>query len=129
MPFLLIGGISGAGVRWAVGELLSSPATSLLVVNTVGSLILGVVTVLGHSARGHNLEVHSPSPASPIRLGLTVGFCGGLTTFSGLAVELVSRWRNGTSGASALAVTSIAVGLAAIVLGRWFGRRLERVTR
>ncbi len=127
MPFLLVGGISGAGVRWAVGELLSSPAASLLAVNTVGSLILGIVTVLGHSERDDTPEFSSPSHANPIRLGLTVGFCGGLTTFSGLAVELVSRWRDGTGGASALAGASIVVGLAAIVLGRSLGRRLDWV--
>ncbi len=114
-------------MRWAVGELLSSPAATLLLVNTVGSLILGIVTILGHSARGDK-GVQAGSHASPISLGLTVGFCGGLTTFSGLAVELVSRWRDGTSGTSALALASVAVGLAAIVLGRSLGRRFERVT-
>lgn len=125
MPFLLAGGISGAGTRWAVGEVLSSPAATLLTVNTVGCLILGAVTVLGRTPRTGATATTSPSHSSPIRLGLTVGFCGGLTTFSGLAVDLMSRWRDGTGGAWTLAVSSVAIGIAAVMVGRSLGRRVS----
>ena len=125
MPFLLTGGISGAGARWGVGEVLSSPAAALLAVNTIGSLILGVVTVLGREQREDSSGARPLSHVSPIRLGLTVGFCGGLTTFSELAVDLVSRWREGAVGAPALAVASVGIGLTAVIVGRLLGRRLD----
>jgi len=125
MPFLLVGGISGTGMRWVVGEVLSSPGAVLLTVNTFGCLILGVVTVIGRAPGADASGTTAPSRPSPIRLGLTVGFCGGLTTFSGLTVDLMSRWRDGTGGAWVLGVSSLAIGIAAVMVGRSLGRRVS----
>ena len=125
MPFLLAGGITGAGMRWAVGEVLSSTAATLLTVNTIGCLIVGAVTVLGRAPLTGATAITSPSHPSPISLGLTVGFCGGLTTFSSLAVDLVSRWRDGTGGAWVLGASSLAIGIAAVMVGRSLGRRVS----
>ncbi len=122
MPFLLLGGITGAAVRWTVGELLSSTTSTLLVVNTVGSFILGLAAVIG---RTDTDQASQPLHLSPVRLGLTVGFCGGLTTFSALAVDVADRLKHGTGGALGLALTSVLAGIAALLLGRSIGRQLN----
>ncbi len=122
MPFLLLGGITGAAARWTVGELLSSPTSTLLVVNTAGSFILGLATVIGHTDAGRPLHL------SPVRLGLTVGFCGGLTTFSALAVDVADRLRDGSGAALGLALASVLAGIAALLLGRSIGRQLNTAT-
>ncbi len=116
IPYLLAGGIAGSALRWVAGELIASPISALLFVNTLGALILGVATAPSLSQM---------RTAGHIRLGLSVGFCGGLTTFSGLLVEIVERWQDGTGGAGELAGASLVLGLVALIGGRSLGRRLE----
>ncbi len=107
VPAVLCGGVVGAVLRWAVGEIGWSAGTSLLVVNTVASGVLGVGVALW-ADREH-----------PARLALGVGFCGGLSTFSGLAVELAERLDAGDPlDAVVLAAASLGFGLAAFVGGR-----------
>lgn len=104
---VLLGGVFGSVLRWAVGEVDWSTGTVLLVVNTVASGLLGVV-IATWADREH-----------PIRLSLGVGFCGGLSTFSGLAVELASRLDRGEPlDAFVLAAASLGFGLAAFLGGR-----------
>lgn len=104
---VLLGGVIGATCRWAVGELDWSTSTWLLTVNTVGCLVLGAV-VARWADRSH-----------PLRLALGVGFCGGLTTFSGLAVELAERLdADDVASALGLAAASVALGLVAFTGGR-----------
>lgn len=66
---VLAGGV-GAVLRWAVATRLRH---GLLLVNLVGSFVLGVV-------------VGSMEPGTT-RTVLAVGLCGGFTTFSGVALE------------------------------------------
>ena len=107
VPAVLLGGVVGTTARWAVGEIGWSTATSLLVVNTVGCFVLGMVVAVW-ADREH-----------PARLALGVGLCGGLTTFSGLAVDLAQRLDAGEfAGALALTAASVGLGLAAFVGGR-----------
>lgn len=73
---VLFGGVAGAAGRWGVGEVGWPSWWTLLVVNTVGCAVLGWV-VARWVEREH-----------PMRLALGVGLCGGLTTFSGWAVEI-----------------------------------------
>lgn len=107
MPAVLVGGVVGASARWAVGEVGWSTAATLLVVNTLGCFVLGMVVAVW-TDREH-----------PARLALGVGLCGGLTTFSGLAVDLAQRLDDGEfAGALALTAASLALGLMAFVGGR-----------
>jgi len=102
-----IGGAAGALVRWGiVSEWAGNgfPWTTL-VVNAVGCALLGVVT--------------SRPVSTDVKRLLGTGFCGGLTTFSTFAVEIVQLLDRGSPGtAAAYVLVSIAMGLAVFVAAR-----------
>lgn len=81
----LVGIGSGIGgmVRYSLGRIINTSTTgifpwSTLAVNLTGCLIIGVI--YGIADRGINID-------SGLKLFLTVGFCGGFTTFSTFAHE------------------------------------------
>ena len=106
-----IGGLAGAGARWGLVEAL--PVTDVwpwgvLAVNLFGCLVLGYVAAAAWSARAQ----------LPTSLGLGTGFCGSLTTFSALTVDVAEMARDGDWGyaASYLAV-SVLGGVALAMIG------------
>lgn len=82
LPGILIGGVVGSAMRWVAVELGAAadfPSTSiLLVVNSLGCFVLGVAVA------------RWPDTTDPRRLTIGLGFAGGLTTFSALAVEVAA---------------------------------------
>ena len=100
-----VGAALGAPLRylvnhWVREHLGGTPTAGTLVVNVVGSFLLGVLSALALSA-------------SLLAL-LGTGFCGGLTTFSALMVQSADRGRR--VGTAYLAST-VAFSLAACWLG------------
>ncbi len=107
-----IGGVVGALIRWGVFETLGEPTPALLIVNTVGSALLALVVA------------RWPRADHPQRLGLGVGFCGGLTTFSGFAIDIAVRLEESEPlSAVTTTVVSLALAVAAYVLVRRFALR------
>lgn len=110
-PLLLLGGVAGALVRWGVGHSLNEQASNFpwgtLAVNLVGCGLLGYFVTTKPSQR---------------HLAVTIGFCGGLTTFSTLMVELVrkSQSQQLADGLSYL-LLSLGGGGIAFLLGRMIG--------
>ena len=107
----LAGGL-GAGVRFVLDGLITehggrSLPVATLVVNVLGSFLLGVVT--GWTPHeGHTLA----------RAITGVGFLGGFTTFSTASVELVRLLQAERPWAAAgLALGMLTVSVAAAVLG------------
>jgi len=85
------GGFIGSIGRYLISKIdilstISSLPLGTLLVNVVGSLILGVLT---------GIVVKSPILTVEWRLFLMVGFCGGFTTFSTFTNENLSFMRNG----------------------------------
>ena len=113
-PLLVaLGGIAGAGMRWATGEGLDDEVATLLVVNGIGSFLLGAL--LAHP-RWRDLE--------SLRLWVGTGFCGGLTTFSTVAARVALHLDEGRVGAATGDATiTFAVGLVAAVAGHLVVRR------
>ncbi|WP_419849012.1 fluoride efflux transporter FluC [Candidatus Poriferisocius sp.] len=106
-----IGGLAGAGTRWALVEAL--PATDIwpwgvLAVNLAGCLVLGYLAAAAWSARAE----------LPMTLGLGTGFCGSLTTFSALTVDVANMARDGDWGfAAGYLALSVLGGVALAVVG------------
>lgn len=122
MGYLIVavGGGIGAAARyalsvWVHGLLGAAFPWGTLLVNVIGSFVIGLVMVLSID-RG----VISPE----VRLLLTTGFCGGLTTFSTFSYETLVLVRSAewalagvnTAANVALCFVATALGIAA---ARW----------
>jgi CrcB protein len=107
LAVVAVGGAAGTWLRLAVARALPSGASafpwSTLLVNLLGSLILGFVVVTA---------LERAAPTRFLRPLIGTGFCGGLTTFSTFAVEIVLLIRAGRPGLAALyAAVSLIAGL------------------
>lgn len=79
-----------------------------LTVNFLGSFIIGIL-IFGFDDRG--------LISADVRLLLTVGFCGGFTTFSTFSLETVNLLKNSEYSLAALnIIASVALTLAATFL-------------
>lgn len=80
----------------------------MLAVNLAGCLLLGYVAAAAWSARAQ----------LPVSLGLGTGFCGSLTTFSALTVDVAGMARDGDWGfAVGYLAVSVAGGVALALVG------------
>jgi fluoride exporter len=112
---IFVGGAAGALVRVglleAIGEGAPSWPWATFLVNVAGAFLFGCL-------------VAALPPASRRRPLLATGFCGALTTFSTMQVELLRMLEAGRIG---LAVSygggSILAGLAGVHLGTLAGRK------
>ena len=111
-----LGSAVGGALRFAVGTALAPRTplafpTATLLVNVAGSLLLGLL-----------LRGAASGDATVLRLALTVGLCGGFTTFSTFGLETVRLAAGGAPARAALYV-ALSVGLSvlavAIGLGAW----------
>lgn len=113
------GGALGATARWSVVEATGTQVFPwpVLVVNVFGSLLLGVLLAEEPSHPRARVALHD--------LG-AIGFCGGLTTFSTFALEVVDLVQQSrTVAAVAYAAASVASTVAAVVLGAALLRRVR----
>lgn len=78
-----LGGALGASLRYLLGQLLRSRSFpwSTLVVNVLGSFLLGVVLISGAN--------------EAFVLFVGVGFCGAFTTFSSFSFQTIELWERG----------------------------------
>jgi CrcB protein len=105
------GGVLGAALRWAV--LTTVPPGRfpwpVLVINVVGSFILGVVMAEEWAHPKRRVLLHD---------GTAIGCCGGLTTMSTFAVEVANLLGDGHGlTACAYAAGSIVGAVLAVVAG------------
>lgn len=113
---VVVGGAVGTGLRLAVDLALPPSASALplgtLLVNVVGSFVLGAL-------------VARLWPVAPtwLRAGLGVGVLGSFTTFSALAVSVVTLTE---AGAGIAALGYVALTLVGGVLAAALGIRLAR---
>lgn len=117
---VLLGGAAGALSRFLVDRAVTARTADgrlpwgTLVVNLVGSVLLGLLAGAGSAVPGW------------FGLLAGTGFCGALTTWSTFGYETVRLARSGRSGrrwaVANIAVTLVA-GLAAVLLGWTIGSR------
>jgi len=119
---IAVGGAAGAATRWAV---ITSFETGpfpwpVLGINIAGSMLLGILLAEESSHQRARLLLHDFG---------AIGFCGGLTTFSTFAVEVVDLSREGhTTTAMVYAAASVVTAIAGVVAAAAALRRLRSLT-
>lgn len=106
LAFLAIGGLAGTFLRYkilVIPTYLGALQANVLIVNIIGSFILGVFAVLSQQ---WNLD-------GKYALLIAFGFCGSLTTMSALAYDthdLLSNAKLGLMAVNILANVGLSVG-------------------
>jgi len=122
MELLLVclGAAVGAPARYLVDRAVQARHDSVmpwgtLVVNVVGSLVLGLLT---------GLAVNHDVPED-VMVGIGTGLCGALTTYSTFSFETLRLYEDGaTLYALANVAVSLAAGMGAAVVGYALGTLL-----
>lgn len=110
-----LGGAAGSVARYLLSKAVQGAAASsfpwgTMAVNVAGCLLIGLFYGLSEGG-GARL-------GQDLKLMLTVGFCGGFTTFSTFANESLTLARTGDAILSAAYIgASVALGLLAVAAG------------
>ena len=108
--WVFLGGGIGSRLRYAVGLCIGATAFpwATLAVNASGSLAIGLFGGWGERFGW----------SETVRLALTVGLCGGFTTFSTFSKESLALVQSGRWCAFVLyTIGSFAIGIIAVALG------------
>jgi fluoride exporter len=116
-----VGGFIGSVLRYVTVRMVDSKLNALfpygtLIVNVAGSFALGLI---------YMLALRKAGISESTRLFLSVGFCGGFTTFSAFALENFTLMEQKLLWISLLYIsTSILMGILALAAGVWASRFL-----
>ena len=117
---IALGGALGSVARYLLGAAVAPRQGGFpwmtLAINVTGSLLLGFL------ARALADPAHPPA----LRAALTVGFCGGYTTFSAFSLETVALLEGERyARAAAYAMASVGLSVAAAAAGAALARSLR----
>ena len=106
--YLLLAGGLGACLRFVIDRVVERrvgrrTTSGIVLVNLLGSFILGLVTGWMHASAvaGAPYIHYIPAATMQMQLILSVGFCGGFTTWSTAMVDTVRLGRTGKPGLAA----------------------------
>ncbi|MEM1422640.1 MAG: fluoride efflux transporter CrcB [Planctomycetota bacterium] len=122
LALIAIGGALGTLCRYGLheaGVALFGRTTSVgvLVANVLGCLLLGFIATFAVE--------RADAMSEDLRLALTIGFLGGLTTFSTFAYDTMAHAQDGRwSHAGVHIALHVVLGLGAAVLGWWIATRV-----
>jgi len=110
--FVFLGGGLGSLLRFLINQLIKNPTQNFpwatFLANTIGCFLIGLIT--GWALKNNLLK-------TDIVLFLTVGFTGGLTTFSSYALESVLFFKENFLFAFLYLFLSVFFGIAFVILG------------
>ena len=142
LPLVAIGGAVGAVARWGVQhlaiELGGAMVGALLLVNLLGSFLLGYVFTRIDARYPSLIDIDLPPgyepgrrPAHPILAAAVIGgSLGAFTTYSSLCLEVIRLWDDGSPWSAVMLIgLSLALGPAAIAIGVRVGRRSHPAVR
>lgn len=119
---VIIGGSAGCVIRWLLAIRLNTLFPNLppgtLLVNLLGGLIIGGALAL---------FTRQPHLDPNLRLLITTGLCGGMTTFSTFSLEIFTRLQTGNYAwalASVLVHVTGSILMAALgfaLINTWYG--------
>jgi CrcB protein len=118
--FVCLGAALGAPARYLTDRAVQTRHDTVLpwgtlIVNVVGSLVLGLLSGVA--------DVHRVPPS--VLLAVGTGFCGALTTYSTFSYETLGLYEAGARLYAALnVVLSLAAGLGAALVGLGIGSSL-----
>lgn len=117
--WVFIGGGLGSTLRYLLSKGLNPMFTNVfigtLTVNLIGSLLIGFF--IGFEAKSFMQK--------PMFLFLTVGFCGGFTTFSAFAAENLNFLKSGEYFQALIySLVSVLVGILSVGLGFYLAKQL-----
>jgi len=124
--YIAFGSALGGAARYLLGGLIQRLAGSAfplgtLIINVTGSFLLGFL---------YRYSADSAVISPEIRAMLTIGVCGGYTTFSTFSWESVRLLEDGEIGKAATYLAlSVGVSLGAVVLGIVAGREILTLRR
>ena len=119
--YIALGSALGGVGRYLVGALVQRTAettfpTGTLAVNITGSFLLGLII---------RYAIETPSVTPEMRAFLTIGLCGGYTTFSTFSFETARMMEDGEWTRAAVYVAlSLLVSVGAMFLGFAAARQL-----
>lgn len=110
---VFIGGGLGALCRYLIGLFIKG-ITATFLVNILGSLLLGFLVGI----------FYLKSNCNPLlKVALTIGFCGGFTTFSTFSLEALELIRQSNFTSAVLyIILSVVVCLIAVFVGAYFAK-------
>lgn len=116
---VFLGGGLGSISRFGMGKWIGVPANGFplptLLINVGACLVLGIVA---------GFVVHKGQFPAALKLGITVGFCGGFSTFSTFSLEAFSLYQGGKMLVmAAYILASVVLCFMGIALGQWLGRQ------
>jgi CrcB protein len=101
---------------WVLGAMGTALPYGTLAVNLVGSFLLGLIM---------EGSQHSTLFSPEVRLGMTVGFMGGFTTFSTFSYETIRLLEDGSYGsAGANILLNVLICVFAAALGVFVARQI-----
>lgn len=119
--YIAAGSAIGGMARYLLGGMLQRQTgatfpVGTLIINITGSFLLGLIL---------RYAVDSPTLSAEARAFLTIGFCGGYTTFSTFSYETVALMEDGQWPRAALYVSlSVGLSLVGVFLGIAAAREL-----
>lgn len=119
--YVAVGSALGGVSRYLLGGLIqrlldATFPVGTLVINISGSFLLGAIV---------RYAVETPTLTPEVRALLTIGFCGGYTTFSTFSYETVAMLKDGEWGRVGVYVAaSVLLSLVGVLLGFALAREL-----